>query len=250
MTPAATTTHPVEFDSSWKSFSGIHGGLVVAELLRACVAETGATPVAVTAHFTRPVNAGTAAVQVDVSQSGRTVSATAALNDSAHALVRLTRAAESATRLHVLTAPHPDPASLSPLEIPVDFVPMSRYLDIRPINAARPFAGGDDPFFDVWIRLRTARRFTPEERASILLDALPPGLFATLTAPVAIPTVEFTAHFAPTGPVTSEWHRIRHRTMWATDSMCVDETELFTADGRLAAQARQCRRILDGRSAT
>ncbi|XGU19660.1 hypothetical protein ACETU7_33950 [Rhodococcus sp. 3Y1] len=53
------------------------------------------------------------------------------------------------------------------------------------------------PEFDVWIRLLTDLDFTAQERAAVLLDALPPGLFATLTMPVAIPTIEFTAHFTP-----------------------------------------------------
>lgn len=244
MTSQTATVHHVEFDSSWMGFGGIHGGLVVAEMLRAGTVGTGATPVTVTTHFARPVHEGPGTVRLHPITDGRTVSASAALDDSATSLIRLTRTAEVPYRIPVLPATDAAPATLPPLEIPIDFVPMSRYLDIRPVNAARPFAGGDDPFFDVWIALRTEREFAPQEAAAILLDALPPGLFATLTAPVPIPTVEFTAHFAPTGPVTSEWHRIRHRTTWATDSMCVDETELFTADGRLAAQARQLRRIL------
>ncbi|MDV6273053.1 thioesterase family protein [Rhodococcus erythropolis] len=142
-----------------------------------------------------------------------------------------------------------DPSTLPPLEIPVDFVPFAQHLDIRPINSARPFAGGDSPEFDVWIRLLSDLDFTAQERAAVLLDALPPGLFATLTMPMAIPTIEFTAHFVPEHIAAlpqppSQWYRLRHGTVWATDTLCVDESELFDSTGRLAARARQLRRIL------
>jgi len=98
----------------------------------------------------------------------------------------------------------------------------------------------------VWIRLLDEPdALTPAEQAVILLDALPPGLFAVRTTPVLIPTAEFTVHLAPFDP--SPWYRLRHHTTWATDDLCVDETELFTITGELAAQARQLRRITQPR---
>ncbi|KJF22525.1 thioesterase family protein [Rhodococcus sp. ACPA4] len=246
MTVTTTTSHSATFEASWKSFDGIHGGLLVASMIRAAVDATGASPAAVSAHLDRPVPPGVAALTVDDVHGGRTVSCRVALADSATALVRLARDVGHTVRTTSSVEPaSDDPSTLPRLEIPIDFVPFSQHLDIRPINAARPFAGGDSPEFDVWIRLLDNLDFTTTERSAVLLDALPPGLFATLTMPVAIPTVEFSAHFAPTTPSDSPWHRLRHRTVWATDTLCVDETELFTATGELAAQARQLRRILN-----
>lgn len=245
MSVTTAAIHRTEFDTTWKSFDGIHGGLAVARMIRTAADATGAIPVAVTAHLDRPVPPGPAEILVDRTLGGRTISCLVTLTGSGTALVRLARDVGPTTRSTLSVAPVPDdPSTLPRLEIPVDFVPFSQHLDIRPINAARPFAGGDSPEFDVWIRLLDDLEFTTQERYAVLLDALPPGLFATLTRPVAIPTVEFSAHFAPTSPTRSPWHRLRHRTVWATDSLCVDETELFTATGELAAQARQLRRIL------
>ncbi|AOW91797.1 TesB-like acyl-CoA thioesterase 1 [Rhodococcus sp. WMMA185] len=258
MIPSTTTAFPSEFDSSWLGFGGLHGGLVVASMLHATSIETTATPVALTAHLTRPVEPGPVEVRADLEHGGRTPSVRASIADSASALVRLTRDTSGDARSWSASTSDIDdvnPEQLSPLEIPVDFVPFSQYLDIRPINAARPFAGGADPEFEVWIRLLSSIEFTPQERAAVLLDALPPGLFATLDRAVAIPTVEFSAYFPPVSasrppadeiqtPLDEQWHHLRHRTVWATDELCVDESELRTSTGRLAGQARQLRRIL------
>ncbi|OLL20658.1 MULTISPECIES: acyl-CoA thioesterase [unclassified Rhodococcus (in: high G+C Gram-positive bacteria)] len=247
MTHLAPAPFPIEFDSSWLGFGGVHGGLVVAALIRAAAVETGATPLAVSAHFTGPVQPGPVDVAVDDVRGGRTVSARASMPDSVTALVRLARTVGETTWPRTGSDfGGTDPVTLPPLEIPVDFVPFSQYLDIRPINAARPFGRGDNPEFEVWIRLMSAVGFAPVERAAILLDALPPGLFATMSAPVPVPTVEFAAHFAPSRAAADGWYHLRHRTVWATEMLCVDEAELTDGDGHLVGQARQLRRILGG----
>lgn len=243
---AITSQFPTDFDDTWRAFDGIHGGLVLASMLRAAAVETDAVPVAATAHFNSPVRPGPIRTVVRPGPAGRTPGVHVSIDDSAKALVRLSRTICPAVHAPTIDIAA-DPDSLPTLDIPIDFVPFSQHLDIRPINAARPFAGGPDPEFDVWIRLRPTLDVAGVERAAILLDALPPGLFATRTTPVPIPTIELTTHFAPgvhasRGP----WHRLRHRTVWWTSDQCVDETELFTADGELAAQARQLRRILGG----
>ncbi|MFC9789785.1 thioesterase family protein [Rhodococcus sp. NPDC127528] len=245
------TSFPTTFDSSWRGFGGIHGGLVVGALAHAAAVELDATPTAVSAHLNAPVPPGEFRIDVAVEHRGRsTASARCSIAGCATALVRLDRSPESTTLWPgPPTLPETDPESLPPLEIPVDFVPFSQYLDIRPVNSARPFAGGDVPEFDVWIRLTTDIAFTPQETAAVLLDALPPALYATRTTPDAIPTIEFSAHFRPGAPA-STWYRLRQRTVWATAELCVDESELHTATGELAGQARQLRRILDGAAPT
>ncbi|UYP17900.1 thioesterase family protein [Rhodococcus sp. Z13] len=238
------TPFPVRFDETWRAFDGIHGGLVLAAMLRAASVGTGAVPQSATAHFHHPVRPGPVAPTVRVDRDGRSPGTTVLLDDSAVALVRLSRTRtgpEHGPRLDVGA----DPEDFAVLDIPVDFVPFSQHLEIRPVDAARPFAGGAEPGFDVWIRLLPEPELTGAERAAILLDALPPGLFAVRTTPVPIPTMELTVHFAPAAHTSrGPWYRLRHRTVWWTDDLCVDETELFTAEGDLAAQARQLRRIL------
>ncbi|RVW02704.1 thioesterase family protein [Rhodococcus xishaensis] len=251
MTSSATTIFPSEFDSSWLGFGGLHGGLVIASMLHAASAETTATPVALAAHLNKPVEPGPVDVRIDVERGGRTPSVRASIADSASALVRLTRDTGGDTRSWPVGASpvgSVDPEQLPPLELPVEVAPFSRYLDIRPINAARPFAGGPDPEFEMWIRILSPIEFSTQERAAVLLDASPPGLLATLDSVVAIPTVELSAYFPPAEdmhiPMDDQWHHLRHRTAWANDDLCVDEAELRTSAGRLAGQARQLRRIL------
>ncbi len=65
------------------------------------------------------------------------------------------------------------------------------------VNAARPGAGGPTPEFVVYIRLLDSFGLSNQGQAAVLLDALPPGLFAMMTVPTPIPTIEMTAHFAP-----------------------------------------------------
>ncbi|QBJ95853.1 thioesterase family protein [Rhodococcus sp. ABRD24] len=239
------TPFPGHFDDTWRAFDGIHGGLVLAAMLRAAAVETDAVPVAATAHFYAPVRPGPIAATVRPGHGGRSPGVQVDLDSAATALVRLSRNIAPAVHAPMSDAAD-NPEKLPALDIPVDFVPFSQHLDIRPINSARPFAGGAEPEFDVWIRLLPTLEFTGVERAAILLDALPPGLFATRTMPVPIPTTEITAHFAPAVHTSAgPWHRLRHRTVWWTPDLCVDETELFTSSGELAAQARQLRRILD-----
>lgn len=234
-----------QFDPTWLGFGGVHGGLLLGSLAEAAAAELGAFPATVTAHMYAPVPPGEYDITVDVVRGGRSGSAVAQIAGHTTALVRTSRE-PIGTPTWATTRPPADvdPAGLPTLELPVDFVPFSRHLDIRPVNAARPFGGGDTPEFVVWIRLRDDAGLGTEARAAVLLDALPPGLFAILTRPVLIPTIEMTAHFAPhadAGP----WHYLRHRTVWSTADLAVDETELFTATGELAAQGRQLRRIVE-----
>jgi acyl-CoA thioesterase len=83
--------------------------------------------------------------------------------------------------------------------------------------------------------------------AAVLLDALAPSLCAVLTAPLAIPTVEFTVHFTPAQPL-GEWFLVRQWTTWSTSAFCIDEAELCTPDGRVVGRSRQLRRVLTVRS--
>lgn len=240
-----TTGIPTSFDETWRGFGGLHGGLLAGVLLHATAAELDAVPAAITAHFYAPVPPGRIDVDVEQLRGGRTAGALASLgNGAVTGLVRLVRELDPAGWSSRAAVPDDDPASRDPLEIPVELVPFSQYLDIRPINAARPFGGGADPTFEVWIRLRPDVVLPPTVRAAVLLDALPPGLFAMWTAPVPVPTAEFTAHLAPAAhDPDGEWFHLRQHTTWASASLCVDDTELRTVTGELAAQGRQLRRI-------
>jgi acyl-CoA thioesterase len=239
----------VTFPESGRSWVGMHGGLVVGALADAAAQATGRVPVAVTAHLHGAVEPGSATIRVDTSAVGRMVTSASVVLDQerrpATASVLLAPPEGQATYwpsgrrdLSALPSPY-DVERLQGME---DVVPFARHLDIRPVGEARPFGGGDSPVLTAWIRLLTA---TPDHPSTpiVLLDALAPSLYAVLTRPVAIPTVEYTVHLSPGRP-RSEWLLVEQRTTWSTDSFCIDEADLYTPDGRLVAQSRQLRRIL------
>jgi hypothetical protein len=231
----------IDVDPTWIGFGGIHGGMLTALLMRGATTD-GSSPLAITAHMYRPVAPGRIEIEAGPRNGGRTGSVQTWVGDRATALVRVATDGDGPRRAPIRRAdPAPPPLDCPRFALPPELVPFGQHVEIRPIDDARALAGGTEPGFDVWIRLTDPEGLTRAEQAVVLLDALPPGLFAVRTTPVLIPTAEFTVHLAPFAE--SAWYRLRHRTTWATDDLCVDDSELFTDNGELAAQARQLRRI-------
>jgi acyl-CoA thioesterase len=246
----------IGLDEGWTAFHGLQGGLVVAWLVEEAVsrgAPSDHVAASVSAHFLRQVDPAPADVAVDAMRVGRRTSSVAvALRQDGvlrtHALVSCAPVVVSTT--------WPGTADLSGLPAPEDvdefvpprtFVPFGQHVEIRPVGGSLPGAGAVEPVYEAWIRLRdpgVAARLGTRGAAAVLLDAMPPGMFATWTDVRPVPTVELTAHFAPGLDASSDWWHVTHRTSWAGDASCVDETELRRPDGRLAAQARQLRLVL------
>ncbi|MFC5675806.1 thioesterase family protein [Aeromicrobium endophyticum] len=246
----------IPLDLTWTAFHGLQGGLVVAWLLEEAAAAAeplGHVPMTISAHFLRAVDPAPADVAVEVVRGGRrTSSLTVGLRQ------------DGALRAHGIVAGAPagaatawdDPVDLSGLPAPRDvpefvpprvFVPFGQHLEIRPVGGVLPGAGGPEPVYEAWIRLRdpgVATELGGRGCAAVLLDAMPPGLFGLWTEVRPVPTVELSAHLAPALDAPSDWWHVTHRTTWAGDGACVDETELRRPDGRLAAQARQLRLVL------
>lgn len=243
-------TYSTSFADGTMSWAGVHGGVVIGRLLIAVQFELARPPATVSAHLHGPASQGAADIAVVTNHAGRTVS-------SAQATLTQDRLKATAS---VLAVPRPDataqqwsdsfaprdrevdPDRIPRLEMFDDVMPFARHLDIRPLGEQRPLAGGPDPALRAWIRPAEAVPYGPA-LAVLLLDALAPSLYATLTEPVVIPTIEFTAHFTgleEPGP----WYHVQQRTVWSTPILCVDEAELHAPDGRLLAHSRQLRRIL------
>ena len=240
-------------DDSWRAFDGLHGGLVVAWLLEEATRGTAHEPVAITAHFDAPVQPAPAKFGLTVERVGRLTSSVSVRLEQeflrAHAVVEL-----GVPGVERLWSPSADLSRIAPpedidrLRLPAEFVPFSTHIDIRPISPDVPGSEGEVPFYETWIRLIDPDELSalgPYGNAAVLLDALPPGLFATWAVPRPVPTVEMTAHFGPDVRADSEWFHIHHATIWASDSWCVEDTTLHSRDGLLVAQARQSRRITD-----
>ncbi|KOX09977.1 acyl-CoA thioesterase II [Nocardiopsis sp. NRRL B-16309] len=244
-------TWPTAFAEGWAGFGGTHGGLVAAGLQQAVTDLLGGTPGSLSAHFLEAVPPGPAGISVRELRAGRSASALAAIEGRATALARYSRGPGSPSTVRsgdgATPEAHPDPASLDRFMLPGELVPFGDHVDIRPLGPSRPLAAGTDPAYEAWIRLAPQapgidHLDTPARRL-VLIDAMPPGLFAIWNRPVPVPTLELTVHFAPCRD-DSPWHLVRHRTVWASADLCVDETTLHTRRGELAAQGRQLRRVL------
>lgn len=68
----------------------------------------------------------------------------------------------------------------------MEVVPFVQHLDIRMAGDARPLGGGTEPVLTAWLRLKEPA-FSPAETALVLLDSMPPALYAATTEPVVAP---------------------------------------------------------------
>ncbi|WP_116247022.1 acyl-CoA thioesterase II [Nocardiopsis sp. FIRDI 009] len=244
-------TRRAVFTPDWAGFGGTHGGLVAAHMQQAAADVCGATPRSVTVHLLDPVPPGTFDIRVHTLRGGRSAASSATIDGLATALIRQTHGPDSPPAVWPHHAPpptnRPDPDSLDRFTPPEDIVHFGRHLDIRPLSGALPLTSGTEPSYEAWVRLapEAADIGHLDENATrlILIDAMPPGLFALWDRPAPVPTLELSVHLAPCRP-DGPWYLIRHRTVWASEDLCVDETALHTRDGHLAAQGRQLRRLI------
>jgi acyl-CoA thioesterase len=236
-------------DASWSSWAGPHGGLVAGLALQHARSLVGdRAPRSLDAHFLAPASPG------DVRLRGRLVreggaSAVAAVEVSgpggvvATATLVAGRARGPAPAWDGPAAPPVPPPDACP-EWPgaVDLVPFSQHFRFHPADGRTPGGGHPTPELVAWVRPVAP---VPLDAAAlvVLLDVLPPALYATATAPVPVPTVELTATL--TGqPCDDPWVLCRIATRHAGEGWCVDDSEVWSADGRLLAEARQTRRVL------
>lgn len=245
----------IPVDDTWRGFGGLHGGLVAAWLLTEADLVEPLRVSALSVAFLRPVDpAVPVTFDVDPVHTGRTIATTVVRlcqrgRLHAQATVSGGTAADGQVAWDPVTVVHglAEPETLARFQPPPDVVAFGQHVDIRPLTATVPGSGADEPRYDAWVRLvdpQVAADLGPTGTATVLLDVMPPGLFALWRRPRPVPTVELTIHFAHATPEPGAWHHIWHETVWAAAGVCLDQTELRTADGRLVAQARQTRRIV------
>jgi acyl-CoA thioesterase len=136
----------------------------------------------------------------------------------------------------------PDVDSCARFALPPELVPAAAHFDIRPAAGPLPLTGADEPMMCAWITLLPE---LPADAAAlaILADALPPAIFPTLRAPVAIPTVALSMHVhgAPLGGLPVLVRTVNSST---GGGWSVDDTSIWDRSGLLLASARQTRRVL------
>lgn len=238
-------------DSSWSSWAGPHGGLVAGLALRHGRGLAGdRLPRSLHAHFLAPAPLGEVRLTGRLLREGGAsavveVGVTAPRSDEPVVVATLVagRARGPAPVVEAVPAPVVPPArECAPLVLPAELVPFSQHFAFRPATDAVPGGGGPLAELVAWVRPHVEG---PLDAAAltVLLDVMPPALYAIATVPVPVPTVELSASF--TGAVAGPgWVLCRIATRQADDGWCVDDSEVWAEDGTLLAQARQTRRVL------
>jgi acyl-CoA thioesterase len=250
------TTEVLRLDPGWIGWDGLQGGYLAARLLghaRGLLPEESqATPVrALHVSFLAAARDPEMRLSGELLRTGRTLTT-----------VRASLHADGGRPAAVGTAvfgPNVEgeglewPAEKAPAVPPATErqpftqipMPFARNMEVRPADDRLPLTGGTEPVATAWLRLHTPPA-DPAMAVMILLDALPPGVYGVLRAPVRAPTIDLATHF--TEGVASldpgEWMLARIRTGHAAGGWCVDDCSLWSESGALLASGRQTRRIL------
>lgn len=238
-------------DETWYTWNGIHGGYALA--LAAQLAQTEQTPClrALQGVFLAPIPAGTALrAQVSDLRMGRSGS-DVHIQVSANGVTALQAVAtfdRLRTGVSIERAPAPSvarPEDCPVFALPVEVVPFNSHIEVRPASDALPLGGGPDPELVAWIRLVDAD-LEPWQVITVLLDALPPALFAIATVPAAIPTttLSITLTDAAHRCNSEDWALVRICTDIAVEGWAVESSTVWDRHGVLLGHASQQRKVL------
>jgi Thioesterase-like superfamily len=232
-----------------RGFGGIHGGLALALMTSAMQRQATGEPLrSATARYHRAI-AGEFRIEVTSIRSGQAVRTLAARATGQKGLYA------DATGVFgpplragwPLVAPRP-PAAPSPADcevfpVPSEFVPISAYLEIRPVGPSRPYGAGTEPALTAWVRLREDDHPPGTSRLILLMDALAPSYAAILSTLAPIPTVELTVRTSENlTRASSPWVLLQAQTRAASaDGWIDEEIQAWGLDGAHLGSAQQLR---------
>jgi hypothetical protein len=239
-----------------RGFGGLHGGLTLALLTRA-MQQDGTEPGgfrSATARFYHPI-IQTFTTRISRPRRGR-VTAEAVSADPGRSVVASASLVTSAARSPSLppVAPRcplaPPATECERFVVPAEFVPISAFMDVRPVGTSRPYAGGAQPELTAWLRLTEDDQPPDLHRLILLMDALAPSYAAILTSPRPIPTVELTVRTADSFQTgTSPWILLHARTVWASpDGWLHEHLDAWDPAGNHLASADQLRAVASTRT--
>jgi hypothetical protein len=242
---------PIDVPPQLWGFGGLHGGLTLALLTKAMQHDTAEPTVvrSATGRLHRPI---TEAFTTRISRPRRgRATAEAVLSDPHRSVVASASMVSSPRRALSLPpiAPQPPPAPPAldgeRFVIPPEFVPISVYMDIRPVGKNRPYAGGTHPELTAWLRLTEDDRPPDLHRLILLMDALAPSYAAILASPQPIPTVELTVRAGDGLPrAVSPWILVHATTIWASaDGWLHEHLDAWDPTGAYVASADQLRTV-------
>ncbi|QWF85120.1 acyl-CoA thioesterase [Amycolatopsis sp. CA-230715] len=237
---------------SWGSWSGPLGGLLNAIAARAATDLTspGTAPMATHTQFVRKFSDAPVSFTATVERAGGTTQFVTVRGTQDEQTVLITsvvcgRRAGRPVVQRVAAPVVPPPEECQEIGFPPELVPFGQRFEIRQASGAYPMSGAARAEMGAWLRLRPE---VPTDAliAIVMMDAMPPGLYPTLTEPAAIVSAELSVHLHRdliAYPVDGFALAVQ-RTVTDGDGWCVDEADLWDRDGGLIAQSRQQRRIL------
>ncbi len=250
--PTVSETRVPPIEKSWWTWSGALGGLVTAVQLRHAGEQLPGelTPRSLHGSFLAPVKDLPLVVRTEVvrrSRASAVLRSTVLQNDRPVALATsLFGTSGDKPTLQAPTVPVvPSPEDCPDARFPASMFPYTAHFETRMAGKERPFGGGTDPEMTAWLRLRDDDLSTAEA-ALVLLDAMPPAIYAATSELVAVPTAEYSVHFTDGLPAADlhDWALVRVNTEQASDSWAVESSGLWSPDGTLLAVGRQTRQIL------
>lgn len=240
-------------DDSWRGWTGPHGGALAGLLIEVAQrASSREFPVraAEVRFLGRPATGAFTlrATEHTVGRSTTILDVIAEQNGAPVAAATVTLGAPGATTIPAHSA-RPAPIVAAPqdcalFQLPPEIVPVGTHFVIRPAAGPLPLSGADEAMMCAWIALDPALPIDAPSLA-VLADALPPGLFPLLTAPVAVPTVTLSLQLhADLTDLGNAPVLVRAANVSSGDGWSVDDTDLWDDAGVLLATARQTRRVL------
>ncbi|MEV0546177.1 thioesterase family protein [Nocardia salmonicida] len=240
-------------DDSWRGWTGPHGGALAGLLIEvAQQASSRDHPVrAADVRFLgRPATGAFTlrATEHTVGRSTTILDVIAEQDGAPVAAATITLGATSATAIPAHSA-RPAPVVAAPqdcalFQLPPEIVPVGTHFVIRPAAGPLPLSDADEAMMCAWIALDPALPLDAPSLA-VLADALPPGLFPLLTAPVAVPTVTLSLQLHADLPHPGDTPvLVRAANVSSGDGWSVDDTDIWDGHGVLLATARQTRRVL------
>lgn len=252
----ATQKNPGEWTvhvpRTWWSWSGPLGGLLNALAAQAGsdLVDAAVVPQATHAQFLRNPDDAPISIVATVERATRSAAFVTARGTQGEEPVFLStmvfaQRQEGAGQQRITAPEVPAPEECPEVQFPPEFVPFGQQFEIRPASGAYPITGSDTAEMGAWLRLRPA---APADSlvALVAMDAMPPGLYPTLSEPAPIVSAELSIHLHDDLERRSidDYVLAVQRNVTSGNGWCVDEATLWDRAGALLAQSRQLRRIL------
>jgi acyl-CoA thioesterase len=256
VTPLGEGRYRSRFDAPWYQGRGAFGGVVAGQLLRAMeqvVADPGRPVRSFTVHFCAPASEGDAELRVRIERAGKLVTHATARIENAAGVVSVASATFGIPRsvgAEYFDAKRPEVPPPSEVAMVPEDVPMPtfcQFFEYRFCVGSAPYSGGE-PRNGGWIRPKGDPLVLDAALCVALLDAYPPSVLSTLEEFRSVASVDFTVHFfhALPRPVdrAGAYYLRTGASRWAGEGFAEDLQELWTEDGVLLAQCRQCIAVL------